>query len=113
MSLELGPLVLLRLCGHTLRVTDMGMKTILVFLLGVVMLSAGCGDNSSSSSAEENVVAAFYPLAFAAERIGGHGVEVTNLTPPGVELMALVPPGYSTPFHKKMFSPGRRPATEK
>ena len=63
----------------------MGMKTILVFLLGVVMLSAGCGDNSSSSRAEENVVAAFYPLAFAAERIGGHGVEVTNLTPPGVE----------------------------
>ena len=35
------------------------------------------------------------------------------LTPPGVELMALLPPGYSTPFHKKMFSPGRRPATEK
>ncbi len=49
------------------------------------MLSAGCGNTSSSSSGEKNVVAAFYPLAFAAARIGGHGVEVTNLTPPGVE----------------------------
>src|SRR4030095_5964032 len=61
----------------------MGMKTILVFCLGIALLSAGCGNNSSSSSAEKNVVAAFYPLAFAAERIGLHGVEVTNLPPPG------------------------------
>jgi len=84
-SFELDALVLLRLCSHTPRVTDMGMKTILVFVLGIALLSAGCGNNASSSSAEKNVVAAFYPLAFAAERIGGHGVEVANLTPPGVE----------------------------
>ncbi len=31
------------------------------------------------------VVAAFYPLAEAAERVGGEAVSVTNLTPPGVE----------------------------
>jgi zinc transport system substrate-binding protein len=30
-------------------------------------------------------VASFYPLAFAAEQIGGPAVEVTNLTPPGAE----------------------------
>jgi zinc transport system substrate-binding protein len=30
-------------------------------------------------------VAAFYPLAFAAERVGGNAVSVTNLTPPGAE----------------------------
>jgi zinc transport system substrate-binding protein len=31
------------------------------------------------------VVASFYPLAWAAERVGGPGVEVVDLTPPGVE----------------------------
>jgi zinc transport system substrate-binding protein len=31
------------------------------------------------------VVAAFYPLAYAAERIGGPSVDVRNLTPPGAE----------------------------
>jgi zinc transport system substrate-binding protein len=35
--------------------------------------------------ARTKVIAAFYPLAFAAEREGGSGVEVENLTPPGVE----------------------------
>jgi zinc transport system substrate-binding protein len=30
-------------------------------------------------------VASFYPLAFAAERVGGDEVEVVNLTPPGAE----------------------------
>lgn len=31
------------------------------------------------------MVASFYPLAHAAERVGGDAVSVTNLTPPGVE----------------------------
>jgi zinc transport system substrate-binding protein len=64
------------------------MKTVLVFLLlGVLLFAASCGynDSSSSSSGKKQVVAAFYPLAFAAEAIGGRSVEVTNLTPPGVE----------------------------
>lgn len=30
-------------------------------------------------------MAAFYPLAYAAERVGGEAVAVTNLTPPGAE----------------------------
>jgi zinc transport system substrate-binding protein len=66
----------------------MRMKTVLVFLLlGVLLFAASCGynDSSSSSSGKKQVVAAFYPLAFAAEAIGGRSVEVTNLTPPGVE----------------------------
>jgi zinc transport system substrate-binding protein len=61
------------------------MKTVLVFVLGVALLSAGCGNTGSSSGGRKRVVAAFYPLAFAAETIGGRAVEVTNLTPPGVE----------------------------
>jgi zinc transport system substrate-binding protein len=60
------------------------MKTVLVFI-GVALLGVGCGTNGSSSGGRERVVAAFYPLAFAAKTIGGRAVEVTNLTPPGVE----------------------------
>lgn len=55
------------------------MGLILVFL-GIV---AGCG--SGSSPGGKSVVAAFYPLAFAAERIGSPAFDVRNLTPPGAE----------------------------
>jgi zinc transport system substrate-binding protein len=44
---------------------------------------AACGGQSDSSGT--SVVAGFYPLAFAAEQIGGDRVEVTNLTPAGAE----------------------------
>jgi zinc transport system substrate-binding protein len=57
-------------------------KTRIVLSLVVVGL---CGCGGSSASDERDVVAAFYPLAFAAEQIGGEGVVVRNLTPPGVE----------------------------
>lgn len=43
--------------------------------------SAGGGSDGRSSS----VLAAFYPLAYAAERIGGSTVDVRNLTPAGAE----------------------------
>jgi zinc transport system substrate-binding protein len=60
----------------------MGKRIILI--LAVVLLVEGCG-GSASSGARTDVVAAFYPLAFAAERVGGDAVSVTNLTPPGAE----------------------------
>ena len=44
---------------------------------------AGCG--TGSSGGPNSVVAAFYPLAYAAERIGGPSFNVKNLTPPGSE----------------------------
>jgi len=44
---------------------------------------AGCG--TGSSGGPNSVVAAFYPLAYAAERIGGPSFNVQNLTPPGSE----------------------------
>jgi zinc transport system substrate-binding protein len=68
--------------------------TLLFLLAGVVVLviaTAGSGDDSSSaiatgtSSHPTQVVAAFYPIAFAAEEIGGDKVSVENLTPPGAE----------------------------
>lgn len=44
---------------------------------------AGCGGNGADDS--ESVVAAFYPLAWAAEQVVAEGTEVVNLTPAGAE----------------------------
>jgi len=52
--------------------------------LAVVLLIAGCGA-ASGGSGKQSVAAAFYPLAYAAEQIGGPNVDVHNLTPPGAE----------------------------
>ncbi|HEV2713210.1 MAG TPA: metal ABC transporter substrate-binding protein [Gaiellaceae bacterium] len=49
---------------------------------------SGCGADSAGSSgasAHTDVVASFYPLAWAAEQVGGDRVDVRNLTPPGTE----------------------------
>ncbi len=56
----------------------------MVALLVSVVALAGCG---GAGQAEETttVVAAFYPLAWAAEQIGGEETDVVNLTPPGAE----------------------------
>ena len=56
------------------------MKTRIVLTL-VMCALAGCGGGSD----ENTILAAFYPLAFAAQQIGGEGLTVRNLTPPGVE----------------------------
>ena len=62
-------------------------RIVLIFVVAVAGLSiAGCsGEASSASDGRTQVVAGFYPLAFAAAEIGGERVEVTNLTPPGAE----------------------------
>ncbi len=52
-------------------------------MVAVGVVAAGCGGGSSGGKSQ--VVAAFYPLAFAAEQIGGDRFEVRNLTPPGAE----------------------------
>lgn len=60
-------------------------RTILVFVLLVGGLTA-CGDSSNEGAPDRaDVVAAFYPLAWAAERVGGDQAQVRNLTPPGTE----------------------------
>ncbi len=55
-----------------------------------LLVSAGCGSGDSSGTSSGSgdatkVVAAFYPLAWAAEEVAGDDIEVENLTPPGVE----------------------------
>jgi zinc transport system substrate-binding protein len=56
-------------------------------VLAIIVAAAltGCGGSDDAGGGRQTVVAAFYPLAWAAERIGGDGVEVINLTPPGAE----------------------------
>ena len=54
-----------------------------LLLLVVLFGFAGCGGGGRDDS--ETVVAAFYPLAWAAEQIAAEGTEVVNLTPPGAE----------------------------
>ncbi|WP_448638370.1 metal ABC transporter substrate-binding protein [Geodermatophilus sp. URMC 63] len=51
------------------------------------LLLAGCGSSGGGARAADgvDVVAAFYPLQWAAERVGGDRVDVTSLTPPGAE----------------------------
>jgi zinc transport system substrate-binding protein len=55
-------------------------------LAGIVALvTAGCSTGSTFESGKTGVVAAFYPVAAAAQLIGGRCVDVRNLTPAGAE----------------------------
>jgi zinc transport system substrate-binding protein len=56
----------------------------IVLILVSVTLLVGCNANSGNGG-RTTVVAAFYPLAYAAEHVGGKAVAVENLTPPGSE----------------------------
>lgn len=60
------------------------MKLVPVALLAAAVLCSGCGA-AATGKGRRTVVAAFYPLAFAAEQVAGDRVEVENLTPPGAE----------------------------
>jgi zinc transport system substrate-binding protein len=65
-----------------------GMRRMLIAGLTAVLAVAMSGCTSSSPSAADDpvgIVAAFYPLQFIAERVGGDTVQVTNLAPPGAE----------------------------
>ena len=60
------------------------MKAALVPLVAALLLS-GCAAADAGDDGRMPVTAAFYPLQFAAERVGGEHVRVTTLTRPGVE----------------------------
>jgi zinc transport system substrate-binding protein len=57
---------------------------VIVALLTLPLAACG-GDDTAPDDGSLAVVAAFYPLAFVAERVGGDAVSVTNLTQPGTE----------------------------
>jgi len=57
-------------------------------LAGVLLLVVACGSSPADRADGEHpvtIAVAFYPLAWLAERLGGDAVEVTTLTPDGVE----------------------------
>jgi zinc transport system substrate-binding protein len=64
-------------------------RRLLAVLAAVTTLAvAGCTDAAKTAANADgrlDVVAAFYPLQFVAERVGGDRVRVTNLVNPGVE----------------------------
>jgi zinc transport system substrate-binding protein len=63
---------------------DVISRIVLIFCAAAAAAS-GCGAGVSGSGNRPTVVASFYPLAYAADRIGGSGVRVENLTPSGAE----------------------------
>lgn len=66
----------------------MRMKIILAIACVLLLLAAAAcagAAGSTSGKGRERVAAAFYPLAYAAQTLGGNRVDVENLTPPGAE----------------------------
>ncbi len=66
------------------------MRRLVLILATVAALGgAGCGEDGDASGAGADdriqVVASFYPISEAAERVGGEAVTVVNLTPAGTE----------------------------
>jgi zinc transport system substrate-binding protein len=56
-----------------------------VLLAATALGAAGCAGSQAGNGSGENVVAGFYPLAFAAQELLGPQARVTDLTPPGAE----------------------------
>jgi zinc transport system substrate-binding protein len=56
-----------------------------VVLVAAMVAAAACDEDGGSGGGKTAVVAAFYPLAEIAERVGGDDVDVTNLTSVGAE----------------------------
>jgi zinc transport system substrate-binding protein len=64
------------------------MRIIPIRVAALVLVAAGlaaCGGGDGSSNGKVQVVASFFPVAEIARAVGGADVEVTTLTPPGVE----------------------------
>lgn len=69
---------------RTKRTSRRGAVVAVVVVL-MAALPACAETGSSASEADVSIAASFYPLAYAAEQVGGTCVQVTNLTPPGTE----------------------------
>lgn len=54
-------------------------------MLGSVVALVAAGCSATGASSEIDVAVSVYPLEFVAERVGGDGVSVRNVTPPAAE----------------------------
>jgi zinc transport system substrate-binding protein len=63
----------------------MGRRTSVALIAGLIVLLGVGGELAGASNGKVDVAAAFYPVAFAAQQVGGKRVDVTNLTPVGAE----------------------------
>jgi zinc transport system substrate-binding protein len=71
-----------------MRATGPRRAAALVFSAGLAVLLAGCSstdDSTPDAGTTLDVAAAFYPLQYVAEQVGGDAVSVTSLTKPGAE----------------------------
>ena len=71
--------------GHCAVLYRLLIVRVVLILSVMLVLGAGCGSDDGTAGGRVSVAAAFYPLAYAAEEIGGDRVSVRNLTPPGAE----------------------------
>jgi zinc transport system substrate-binding protein len=63
----------------------MRIRIILILAVVATGVASGCGGAGGGGDERTSVVTSFYPLAFAAEEVGGRSARVRNLTPPGAE----------------------------
>jgi zinc transport system substrate-binding protein len=63
-----------------------GRLAVVALFAACAILGAACGSSDDVGNGDGlTVVASFYPVAEAAQRVGGHLVTVENLTSPGIE----------------------------
>ena len=74
-----------------MRARPLVVSLVMAMLGGGVTGCSGTSDATSVSGSRVEIVVAFYPLAFAAQRIGGDRVHVRDLTPKGAEPHDLEP----------------------
>lgn len=60
-------------------------RIVLILFLAAITAGLPACTGAGDADAKVQIVAAFYPLAFAAEQVAGARAEVRNLTPPGTE----------------------------
>ncbi len=63
----------------------MNIRWLATAVAACLLLGACATASTSAPDGKLKVVTAFYPLEFAARQVGGDAVEVSTLTPPGVE----------------------------